>query len=216
MIKVKFSDINTLALSQAAIKAQADYIGITFLPHNSQAIDGATAHQIADTLRPLRRGHRPQLVAHIADRPIKAVHNLYNGPISADAVELCGKETLDYCRQAITATGAALFKALSVPFTGELDHLKAQMTEYQAAGCQISLHCPPERWHEVGFLTDDGFQFMLTDGLSSDSISWALREVDPWGVATDCGPDIYQIKTLHEMQQFINKVRAFSTRYDLE
>lgn len=216
MIKVKFSDINTLELAKAAIQAQADYIGITFLPNHPQSIDGATAHQIAATLRALRRHHRPQLVAHIADRPIKAVHNLYNGPIRADAIQLCGQENPDYCRQAITETGAPLFKSLSVPFTGEFDDLKVKITTYQATGCKISLHCPPERWHEVGFLSDDGFQFMLTDGLSSNSISWALREVNPWGVATDCGPDIYQIKTLHEMQQFINKVRAFSTRYDLE
>lgn len=90
------------------------------------------------------------------------------------------------------------------------------MTEYQAAGCQISLHCPPEHWHEVGFLIDYGFQFVLTDGLSSFSINWALREVDPWGVTTDCGPDFYQIKNFQDMQEFIGKVHAFSTQYDLE
>ena len=53
------------------------------------------------------------------------------------------------------------------------------MTAYQAAGCKISLHSPPERWRKVGFLSDHGFQFILTDGLSADGISWALREVNP-------------------------------------
>ena len=178
MIKVKFSDINTLDLAKAAIQAKADYIGITFLPHNRQASEGDTAHQIAESLRPLRR-RRPQLVAHIADLPIKAIHNFCNGPIRADATRLCGQETPDYCRQATAETGAPLFKALTVPFTGEFDNLKIQMTAYQAAGCKISLHCPPERWHKVGFLSDHGFQFMLTDGLSADGISWALREVNP-------------------------------------
>ena len=182
-----------------AAAAGADYIGLVFVPNRRRrlAVDAAAAivsalrsnPQLAPQLasqvdppaelptdrlagpqsvRPAAPVRRPRVVGLFADQPLEEVNRVIRA-CGLDAVQLCGQESPEYCRQVQVQafgqvsnriTGEApgqvpgqvpveVIKVLHVPGTaaGEAPENKARavadleerLRSYRAAGCRITL-----------------------------------------------------------------------------
>ena len=221
MTQVKICGIQTFAAAEAAA-AKADYLGLVFIPESRRAIDFQVRQQIIDALWSLRR--RPKTVALVADWPIKAIHNVYNGIIDSDAIQRCGAETPDYCRQAIAEPGATLFKLIGIPqpetlSSASLPHLETLINDYRQAGCQIILDCAADSqqggsgqafdWAIAAALSQKGHEFILAGGLTLDNVAQAIEQVRPWGVDVSSGVETTDgVKDPEKIRRFIANARA--------
>lgn len=223
MTQVKICGIQTFSAAEAAVTAKADYLGMVFIRDNPRAIDYQVREQILNALRPLRRSRRPQVIALIADYPIKVIHNLYNGTLGIDAVQLSGAETPGYCREAITETGAKLFKVIGIPPTAtlantSLPQLEALLKDYRQAGCQIILDCAADGlnggsgqafdWDIAAALSQKGHEFILSGGLTPENAAQAIARVQPWGVDVSSRVETDGVKDPEKIRQFIANAKA--------
>lgn len=221
MTQVKICGIQTFAAAEAATTAKADYLGLVFIPESRRAIDFQVRQQIIDALWSLRR--RPKTVALVADWPIKAIHNVYNGIIYSDAIQRCGAETPDYCRQAIAETGATLIQTHRHPpdrdpFQRLPPHLETLIKDYRQAGCPIILDCAADSqqggsgqafdWAIAAALAQKGHEFILAGGLNPENVAQAIAQVRPWGVDVSSGVETDGVKDPDKIRQFIANARA--------
>jgi phosphoribosylanthranilate isomerase len=109
MTKVKICGIQQLDHAIAAAEAGADFIGLVFVPQRQRCLTVDAAKTIVSGLMTCG-GKTRQLVGLFADQPLEEVDHLVRAS-HLDLVQLCGNESLEYCRQ----VGAAVIKVLHVP-----------------------------------------------------------------------------------------------------
>ena len=121
MTKVKICGIRQLDHALAAAQAGADYIGLVFVPQHRRRIEADTARGIVSGLKAsgskasgskAQKGNVPQVVGLFADQPMEEVNQVIE-VCGLDLVQLCGAESLEYCRQ----IQAKVIKVLHVPLS---------------------------------------------------------------------------------------------------
>ena len=121
-----------------AARAGADYIGMVFVPGRRRRIAPSDARIITDALRAAGPG-APQSVGLFGDQPLPDVLTTI-AAANLDAVQLCGSETIPYCRQ--IQPHAAVIKVLHIANDADDDAIAAvaqRIDDYAAAGCIITL-----------------------------------------------------------------------------
>ena len=121
-----------------AAGAGADYVGMVFVPGRRRRITLSDARIITDALRAAGPA-APQSVGLFGDQPLPEVLAAIDAA-GLDAVQLCGDESIAYCRQVLPR--AAVIKVLHIANAAGDDAVAAaarRIDDYAAAGCTITL-----------------------------------------------------------------------------
>ncbi len=215
MTAIKICGIQRAEDAVAAAAAGADFVGLVFVPQRRRRLTEEQAAQIVKALTACR-GKTPQVVGLFADQPIDEV-NRHIATCPLEQVQLCGKESLDYCGQVL----APVIKVIHVPEGGVQDgdivRLAERIQKYQNVGHLVTLDRQIEGlqggtgeyfdWSIAARLAQAGHKFLLAGGLTPDNVAEAVRSVVPWGVDVSSGVETGGVKDPTKIHAFIQQVR---------
>ena len=215
MIKVKICGVRRLEDALVASEAGADFIGLVFVPGRPRRLAMDQARDIVDGLR-ASQDNTPQVVGLFADQPLDVVNDTIRACL-LDRAQLCGNESLDYCRQ----TKAGVIKVLHVP-GGQpqvpvIADLAERVSAYREAGHLVTLDRlvagipggTGERfdWAVAENLSRRGHFFLLAGGLLPENVAQAVARVNPWGVDVSSGVETHGSKDPDKIRDFIRSAR---------
>ena len=223
MIRVKICGIRTPADACVAAEAGADFIGMVFVPERHRRISPDAAREIVDSVRglegPLRPGSGqalPQMVGLFADQPVEEVNEAV-ARCDLDAVQLCGKENIDYT----AAVDCQVIKVVHVPASyrapDDVPQLSERVQEYADAGCLVTLDRLVEgiqggtgqsfNLDMAASMAHRGGSFILAGGLTPANVGRIISAVRPWGVDVSSGVETIAKKDRRKIQRFISNAR---------
>ena len=218
MIRTKICGIQSREDALAAAAAGADFIGLVFVPKRRRRLEVEAAAEIvrglrADIARP------PKTVGLFADQPFEEVAGAINS-CKLDLVQLCGRESPDYCRRVMLETEARVIKVLHVPATetaGGDAEIEARLRDYQDTGCRVTLDRLVEGlqggtgqsfdWAVAAELSRKGYEFLLAGGLTPNNVGQAVAQARPWGVDVSSGVETDGRKDPGKIRAFIQNAR---------
>ncbi len=210
--KVKICGIRTLPDAQVAAQAGADFIGLVFVPGRRRRLELDEARKLVEGLKS-GPGEIPRVVGLFADQPLEEVNHTIE-TCNLDMTQLCGTESLDYCRD----TKAEVIKVVHIPqspssTTPEAELVK-KMRAYRESGCLVTLDRLVEGlqggtgesfdWSIAAALAGSGNSFILAGGLSPDNVAEAVSTVSPWGVDVSTGVETNGNKDHQKIRDFIS------------
>ena len=147
-----------------------------------------------------------------ADQPLAEVNDTIQA-CRLDRAQLCGDESLDYCRQ----TEAGVIKVLHVPGgqpqVPEITDLAERLRAYEAAGHMVTLDRlvagipggTGERfdWAIAEEMSRRGHSFLLAGGLLPENVAQAVARVKPWGVDVSSGVETDGRKDPDKIRDFV-------------
>ena len=159
---------------QVAAEARADFIGLVFVPGRRRRLEPEAAREIADGLKS-SGGPVPQVVGLFADQPLEEVNHIINA-CNLDLAQLCGAESLNYCRE----TAAQVIKVLHIPqgraSSASTQELADKILAHVEAGHLVTLDRLVEGlqggtgesfdWTIAAELSQQGHSFLMAGGLS--------------------------------------------------
>ena len=212
--RVKICGVRTPEDALVAAQAGADFIGLAFVPGSRRRVDAASAKNIVAAVRSAMP-HPPQVVGLFADQPIDEVNETTHA-CNLDAAQLCGQESLDYCR----SVEAQVIKVLHVEVNAgqtATDSLGERVGRYTNAGHLVTLDRFMQGvpggtgqsfdWDVAAQLSRRGLSFLLAGGLTPDNVSQAIVQVGPWGVDVSSGVESNGVKDHDKIREFIDNAR---------
>jgi len=128
MTRVKICGLRQLDHALVAAEAGADYIGLVFVPGRRRRMEVEAARDIVSMIKALGStldgSNIPHVVGLFADQPVAEVNQVVKS-CGLDLVQLCGRESLDYCQQ----VEAQVIKVLHVPIY--TDPVRPELVEGQ-------------------------------------------------------------------------------------
>lgn len=227
-LAVKICGVRRLADALVAADAGADYIGIVFVPGRRRRLEPDAARRITAGLRARDGidgpdGRHPQVVGLFGDQPLPEVLDTI-AAAGLDGVQLCGAESVDYCRQ-VQQSGAAIIKVLHIaaaadggtdPDNAAIDAVSQSIDAYAAAGCTITLDRQVAGLHggtgqafdwRIAARLSERHQFMLAGGLTPDNVANAVKSAHPWGVDVSSGVETDGVQDPDQIRRFIANAR---------
>ena len=215
MIHVKICGIGTPEDACVAAEAGADFIGMVFVPERHRRISPEAARDIVDAVRGLA-GPTPQMVGLFADQPSEEVNEIV-ADCKLDAVQLCGKESVEYT----AAMDCQVIKVVHVPASyrapDDVPQLAARAREYADAGCLVTLDRLVDGLQGgtgQSFSTDvaaslarRGNSFLLAGGLTPANVGRVISVVRPWGVDVSTGVETIGKKDRGKIRRFVSNAR---------
>jgi len=215
MIKVKICGVRRLEDALAASEAGADFIGLVFVPGRPRRLAIDEARAIVDGLR-ASGDDVPQVVGLFADQPLDVVNDTIRA-CRLDRAQLCGDESLDYCRQ----TEVGVIKVLHVPGGQPDEPVVAdradRVSAYRGAGHLVTLDrlvagIPGGTgesfdWAIAEELSRRGQAFLLAGGLLPENVAQAVARVKPWGVDVSSGVETDGRKDPDKIRNFVRSAR---------
>jgi len=215
MTKVKICGIQELADARVAAQVGADFVGLVFVPGRHRSLGTEAAGAIVSGLK--ASGDKiPQVVGLFADQPLDEVNRTIEA-CDLDLVQLCGNESLDYCRQ----VEGRVIKVVHVPDSASgdaaIDDLMERVQAYRDAGHLVVMDRLVEGlqggsgqsfdWSIAAELARRGHSFLLAGGLSPDNVARAVAMVHPWGVDVSSGVETGGVKDPEKIRAFIRNAR---------
>ena len=231
MTRVKICGIRRLEDALVAADAGADFIGLVLVPGRPRRVDVPTASAIVAGIKDEAESagkKSPQLVGLFADQPLDEVNQTIED-CGLDLAQLCGNESTDYCNatkcqviRVIHVPGSAARDTSEIPKAGgatlEVESLGARVRSHSQAGRLVTLDRLVEGipggtgesfdWTIAAGLSRDGNSFILAGGLSPETVSKAIQEVQPWGVDVSSGVETQGVKDPEKIRSFIRNARA--------
>jgi phosphoribosylanthranilate isomerase len=215
MTKIKVCGIMEATDALVAAQAGADFIGLVFVPERRRRLDKDKALSIVSYLRE-NVPEPPKIVGLFADQPPGDVDRMVEH-CGLDMVQLCGIESLDYCRQ----VGAPVIKVLHVSGSSALEDavpsLAESMTALNEQGHLVTLDRLVEglqggtgqsfNWDIARALSQRGMDFLLAGGLTPENVGRGANDVAPWGVDVSSGVETNGVKDEAKIRSFIQNVR---------
>ena len=221
---VKICGVRRLADALVAADAGADYIGIVFVPGRRRRLEPDAARRITAGLRARDGldGRRPQVVGLFGDQPLPEVLDTI-AAAGLDAVQLCGAESVAYCRQ-VQESGAAVIKVLHIADSAaddaaaaiDIDAVSQSIDAYAAPGCTITLDRQVAGLHggtgqsfdwRIAARLSERHRFMLAGGLTPDNVANAVKSAHPWGVDVSSGVETDGVQDADKIRRFIANAR---------
>ena len=215
MTTVKICGVRRPDDALVAAGAGADYVGMVFVPGRRRRVAPADARVITDGLRAQGAG-RPASVGLFGDQPLRDVLDTI-AIAGLDFVQLCGEESLEYCRSVQERAGVV--KALHVsddPDADRIAEVGRLIDAYAAAGCTVTLDSQVAGLHggtgqsfdwRIAAQLAPGRQFLLAGGLTLDNVGQAVAVVHPWGVDVSSGVETGGEKDAAKIRQFVANAR---------
>ena len=215
MTRVKICGIRNPEDAQVASEAGADFIGLVFVPGRRRRLEPEAARRIVTGLKSSGT-HVPRMVGLFADQPLEEVNHIIE-TCNLDLAQLCGVESLDYCRE----TGAQVIKVLHVPYSPSsplpTEEWAGRLEVHREAGNIVTLDRLVEGlqggtgegfdWSIAAELVRQGNSFMLAGGLSPENVAQAVSIVRPWGVDVSSGVETGGVKDHQKIRDFIQNAR---------
>lgn len=213
--RVKICGLRTPEAALVAAEAGADFIGLSFVPGTPRRVDAASAKQIVAAVK-ATGPQAPQVVGLFADQPLEKVNETIHD-CDLDAAQLCGQESLDYCR----SVDAQVIKVIHVDVNAgqtATDSLAERVGRYTNAGHLVTLDrfmkgVPGGTgqgfdWDVAAQVSQRGLRFLLAGGLTPDNVSQAIAHAAPWGVDVSSGVETDRVKDHGKIRQFIDNARG--------
>ena len=212
-VKVKICGVQRPEDALVAAQAGADFIGVAFVPERRRRLDVSSAKCVVTALRATGR-QAPKVVGLFADQSLDKVNETIDA-CELDLVQLCGKESTEYCGK----VEAQVIKVVHVDAAGPetVDRLAERVGRYRGAGHLVTLDRLVEGmaggtgrsfdWNIAAQLSQRGLSFLLAGGLTPDNVSRAVAQVDPWGVDVSSGVETNEAKDHDKIRAFINNAR---------
>ena len=218
MSKVKICGIQTPNDAGVAAEAGADYIGLVFVPGRRRRVEPRKAVAIVNAVEE-SDGRFPQIVGLFADQPLEEVNNIIQS-CNLNLVQLCGRESLDYCRQ----VQGRVIKVVHVEAGESGEEAAGRLAErvqlYRDAGHQVTLDRLIEGvhggtgqsfdWDIAARLSQLGISFLLAGGLTPSNVADAIATVRPCGVDVSSGVETDGAKDHDKIRAFVHNARAQS------
>ena len=218
MTRVKICGIRSLDDAQVAAEAGADFIGLVFVPGRRRRLELEPAREIVAGLRGSLETP-PKVVGLFADQPLEKVNSTIDA-CNLDLAQLCGAESLDYCRD----TNAQVIKVLHIPqgqsSSSSTQQLSDKISAHAEAGHLVTLDRLVEGlqggtgenfdWSIAAELSRQGHNFLLAGGLSPDNVADAVTVAHPWGVDVSSGVETSGVKDHRKIRDFIQNARRAS------
>jgi phosphoribosylanthranilate isomerase len=215
MIRVKICGIQRLADAQVAAEAGADFIGLVFIPGRPRRLDNNDAGALVSQLK-ASGGPTPQVAGLFADQPVELVNRAIED-CGLDLVQLCGNESVDYCRRVRGRVIKVLHVADSLSENTAVAQLMDRSQAYRSARCLVTLDRLVEgvpggtgqsfNWSVAAELARRGHLFLLAGGLTPDNVDQAVHAVRPWGVDVSSGVETGGVKVAQKIRAFIRNAR---------
>ena len=219
MTRVKICGIRTLEDAQVAAEAGADFIGLVFVPGRRRRLEIDAAREIVAGFKGSLET-APKVVGLFADQPLDEVNRTINA-CNLNLAQLCGAESLDYCRN----TNAQVVKVLHIPrgqpSPASTQELSDRILAHAEAGHLVTLDRLVEGlqggtgesfdWSIAANLSRQGHNFLMAGGLSPDNVTEAVSMVRPWGVDVSSGVETGGVKDHQKIRDFIQNARRPST-----
>jgi len=227
--KVKICGIQQPADAVAAAEAGADFIGMVFVPQRHRRLDREAAINVVRSLgassasspaptvpKPVPKPV-PKIVGLFAGQPLDEVNQLIDA-CGLDMAQLCGQESLEYCREVNAPVIKVIHVAASAAGPEAVGALAGQIAAYCDAGHLVTLDRLVEGiqggtghsfdWDIAAQLGQRGLSFLLAGGLSPDNVARAVAEVQPWGVDVSSGVETCGVKDRNKIQAFIHNAKT--------
>ena len=215
MIRVKICGIGNPADACVAADAGADFIGMVFVPERHRRITPDGAKEIVDAVRALD-APAPRMVGLFADQPLEEVNDVV-AHCALDAVQLCGRESVDYA----ACVNREVVKVVHVPESwrapDDVPQLADRVREYADAGCLVTLDRLVEgiqggtgqsfNLEVAASLSSRGIPFLLAGGLTPANVGRAISIVRPWGVDVSSGVETIGKKDRRKIHRFVENAR---------
>ena len=213
MLQVKIDGIRELGHALTAAHADADYIGLVFVPERRRRVAPDMAWEIVVGIRD-GCPKPPRVVGLFAGQPLEEVFSL-SIDCGLDVAQLCGGESLEFCDQLRAATGVQVIRVVHVPAAGEdvSDGIAETLERFQANGHLITLDRlvaglqggtgQSFDWNTASQLAQRGYDFFLAGGLTPDNVARAVATVQPWGVDVSTGVETNGVKDNAKIRAFI-------------
>lgn len=225
MIKVKICGNRDHMSALAAAEAGADFVGFVFVRGSRRRLPPGKELDVIEAFRKARDAKRPRIVGLFANQPLDEVLR-WTRECHLEAVQLCGKEPLDYCAR----IRVPVIKVVHVRGRGNreklIEKLDKELTNLDQEGMAILLdrHEPglfggagkPFDWAIAAELRALGHQFILAGGLNPENVGDAVRTVQPWGVDVSSGVETEGAKDPEKVRDFIRAVRDAETDSRIE
>ena len=213
---VKICGLRSADDVRVAARAGADYVGMVFVPNRRRRIEPDAARIITDELR-TGDLEGPKSVGLFGDQPLDEVRDTI-AVAGLDYAQLCGDESLDYCRAVLESAG--VIKALHVSDDarpGAIADVANEIDAFTAAGCTVTLDSQVAGlhggtgqsfdWRIAAQLAAGGRRFILAGGLTPDNVAEAVAIVHPWGVDVSSGVETDGAKDHAKIRQFVANAR---------
>ncbi len=213
---MKICGVRRLEDALTAADAGADYLGMVFVPGRRRRIEPADARLIANGLRESATA-APKSVGLFGDQPLDEVLETI-GVAGIDYAQLCGDESIDYCREVQQRAG--VIKALHVPADADeatIHALERRIGAFADAGCTVTLDSEVVGlhggtgqsfdWRVASALAERG-AFLLAGGLTPDNVAGAVESVRPWGVDVSSGVETDGDKDADKIRRFVRNART--------
>ncbi len=187
-VSIKICGIKTRAILEAAIAAGTDMVGFVHFPRSPRHIDIDTIAELISEAR--GRVETCVLLVNPDNTLVAQVAAL--GP---DWIQLHGPETPHRVEAVRAEAGVAIMKAISVGQAADLDCL----AKFDAVSDRVLLDAKPPKGadrpggngaaFDWGLLKplDPALAFMLSGGLTPDTVAAAIRTVRPFGIDASSG-----------------------------
>ena len=213
---VKICGVRSLDDALVAAQAGADYFGMVFVPGRRRRVEPEAARVISDDLHDLGPD-APKSVGLFGDQPLDEVLDTI-AMAGLDYVQLCGEESLDYCRAVLRRAG--VIKVLHVANDDSADavaYVANEIDTFAAAGCTVTLDSQVVGlhggtgqsfdWRIAAQLAASGRRFLLAGGLTPANVAEAVAVVRPWGVDVSSGVETDGAKDPGKIKQFVANAR---------
>ncbi len=210
---VKICGVRQSENALVAAEAGADYIGIVFVPGRRRRIEPSAARLIIDRLSAIGP-EAPGSVGLFGDQPLAEVLDTI-AVAGLDVVQLCGEESVDYCRA--VGDHARVIKVLHVENDAPIAEMGNHIDTYAAVGCTVTLDSQVAGlhggtgesfdWSIAAQLASSGRSFMLAGGLTPDNVSEAISVVKPWGVDVSSGVETDGEQDPDKIRRFVASAR---------
>ena len=213
---VKICGVRRFEDALVAAQAGADYFGMVFVPGRRRRVEPEAARVITDGMRAIGPD-APKSVGLFGDQPLDEVLDTI-ATAGLDYVQLCGEESLDFCRVVLDQVG--VIKVLHVSdedHTGAVAELADRIDMFTSAGCTVTLDSQVVGlhggtgqsfdWRIAAQLADEGRRFLLAGGLTPDNVAEAVAVVHPWGVDVSSGVETDGVKDPAKIRQFVANAR---------
>ena len=208
---VKICGLRTAETLDAALDAQADFVGFVFFPPSPRHIELAAARELG-----ARAKGRAQKVALTVDAD-DAMHEAIVAALQPDMLQLHGKETPACVAQLRTKFGIPVMKALPVEAAADLAAvpLYADAADWLLFDARAPKDATrpgglgrPFDWSLLKAL-DPGRRFMLSGGLDPANVAEALAITQALAVDVSSGVENRPgIKDPDKIRAFIRAVRS--------
>ena len=212
---IKICGIQDVDNAKVAAESGADLLGMVFVTQRRRTISADVAKSISSSIKALEIPS-PKIVGLFSDQPIDEV-NQYVESCNLDMVQLCGSESLQYCRSVC----CEIIKVVQIPTasnaSSDLSFVYDLIKPYSDSGYYITLDSliPGYQggtghsfdWDIASDISKSGHSFLLAGGLTPDNVSDAIKRVNPLGVDVSTGVETNGIKDPKKIASFIENAR---------